>query len=625
MTWVPPGAITGRVVNADDSPASVSVDLEYTGYRLQSTTLDEEGRFRFERVWAGAHSVAPKSPGVVPVAVDVLPGEEVELDTIRLPGCAVFAGRIRSRFELGDQRFRVQLLREHGDVGKTLGVGEDGSFETRIPEGPLLVRVLAEDVARLGTRTRYWYEPAGGELGEVARQPSEAPRDGLEIWIDDGVGVIEGTVPDAEESDPAPVLEFDVSGLGPPAVVSEMPAFRVLSEWIEPGVFRTPAILAGRYPITIQAGGRGSCQLAEIEVRPGETTSLGALTFGEAQLNGFVTNPAGEKVPDAVVTLYPDQPFIAGTLRGITSAGGRFEFPDLRQGRYVIQAHLADWGASEPAPVNAPAGETELVLVLQPEGRILGRMERDGQAVVGERILLQRFFETPGSGAVMPVTEVMTDAKGAFAFDHLAPDHYNVWTDAVMFDLRLAPGEEREISLRADSNPAMARLFFEGRPLEEDVGIFVEPLDSPPASRGCFWHMKTDEDGRIPLPRVSGRVFLTAWWPREVGSCVIGWCDVDPEDPPSRVDLGDGELILESELDLFAAPPDLLVLAIDGLRPEGSSPLALRKGRTAEGEWKFVGVPPNAVLRLEGLDGKGRWTTKRLRSPDRSPGRIVWP
>jgi len=625
MTWVPPGAISGRVVNADDSPASVPVHLETTtGYRSQATTLDETGRFRFERVWAGAHRVAPQSPAIVPVAVDVLPGEEVELDTIRLSDGAVFAGWIRSRFELGDQRFRVQLLREHGEVGKTLGVGEDGNFETRIPEGSLLVRVLAEDVARLGTRTRYWYEPAGGELGEVARQRAEAPRDGLEIWIDEGVGVIEGAVPDAEDSDPAPVLEFDVSGLGPPEVVSDMPAFRVASRWIEPGRFRTPAILAGRYPITIRLEGRRPCLLEEIEVRPGETTTLDAFSFAEAQLGGYVTNPAEERIPDAVVTLYSDQQF-GRESRVVTSPGGWFSFPDLQQGRYSIQANLAGWGASEPAPVNVPAGETEITLVLQPEGRVFGRMERDGQAVVGERVVLQRFFETPGSGAVMPMTEVITDAKGAFAFDHLPPDHYNVWTDTVMFDLRLAPGEEREITLRADSTPARPRLFFEGMPLEEGVGIIVEMLDSPAASRGCCWHVKTDEEGRIPLSLVPGRLLLTPRWPAEVGKCGIGWIDVDPYEPPERIDLCDGELILESDLDSLAAPPDLVVLAIDDVRTEGAIPLTLRKRRTAEGPWKYIGVPPNASLRLEGIDERGRWTTKTLRSPEHFPARIAWP
>jgi len=102
---------------------------------------------------------------------------------------------------------------------------------------------------------------------------------------------------------------------------------------------------------------------------------------------------------------------------------GRFRFVPSRPGPHQLAAVLAEgyvpfgpeWGQSPIRLVApAPAGTPELVLALDPEVRLSGRVEAEGGAPIGGATVLLR---VPGTqpGLLSPERQWTTDAQGAFA------------------------------------------------------------------------------------------------------------------------------------------------------------------------------------------------------------------
>ena len=91
----------------------------------------------------------------------------------------------------------------------------------------------------------------------------------------------------------------------------------------------------------------------------GETT--GALA-------GQVTDPSGAAVPGATVGLASAATHLRRTAR--TDVGGRFSFPELKPGPYVVEAQAPGFDNQSIGPVSVPLGQTQTVtLVLKVAAR----------------------------------------------------------------------------------------------------------------------------------------------------------------------------------------------------------------------------------------------------------------
>jgi Carboxypeptidase regulatory-like domain/PDZ domain len=305
---------------------------------------------------------------------------------------------------------------------------------------------------------------------------------------------------------------------------------------------------------------------------------------------------------------------------------GRFRLVPSRPGPHQLAAVLAEgyvpfgpaWGQS---PIRllapAPAGTPELVLTLDPEVRLSGRVEAaDGGAPISGATVALR---VPGAqpGLLNPERTWTTDAQGSFS--GTAPPEAVVVARAPGFTPAAEPlrgsGRTRSVTLRLAALPA------EGLSERTLTGRVVEPGDIPVPDAGVTRGagrgrgrgpgailpapVTTDAQGRFRFEEVPSQV---SWAQAAAGDLLS-----------ERVSIESGD----AEVTLTVRPGGVLagrVLHSDG-RPATAFALQLVRLRRAEGTRTLSIVDPEGRFEVRGL-GAGPWELQAL-AADSGPSERV--
>src|SRR6185503_5544825 len=162
-----------------------------------------------------------------------------------------------------------------------------------------------------------------------------------------------------------------------------------------------------------------------------------------ATLTGVVVSAesAPQPIPGAVVSISGGE--IRDNLSVLTDGAGRFTFPNIAPGRYMVSASkpaylLTTYGASRPgrpgSSLAAEAGKTVEVRLTMPRGAVIAGTIRDhlGDPAPGVDVLLLRVnASSPGAQIIEDV--FTTDDRGMYRAFGLMPDEYVIAALPVRF------------------------------------------------------------------------------------------------------------------------------------------------------------------------------------------------
>ena len=616
-----PGSIAGHVVTPDGKAGKATARLRWAGLDRLAVT-DAEGAFIFEDVAPGSVTVELDSVECDAVSAEVFGGRRTTIDPLVLPESVLFAGRIRTHFPLKAREFAVQAVRAGKPVGPWLFPDLDGHFSTYFTPGPLLLRVVQSQISIARSPAGGWQPQVEQEIGEVVRVRTEAPNENLEIWIDEGVGILEARLPIGGTEDDPPRIELHMTSVGAqPEYLPHQSIHVMRSEWLDGRRFRSTALRAGTYAVSIVLHDGQTTYLPKVIVRADETTDLGLLAFEDHALYGVVRTDDGFPVPDALVRSTPLQRG-AAPLHEIANQRGEFSFASLSPGRYWIEAHKPELGKSNRHIVATADDMTPLVLVVQPPARLTGRVLRGVEPVREHSITLG---ERHDPQTTILVGTQMTGDDGHFAFEALGPGWYMLGVGSDCRWIELSAGEGRDVVVRLDEEMMELRIAYEGRPLAEGSGLEICVVDPKAGEYGRTTFGRCNANGRVTAPSLQGQILVWAFPDSLEGGSLIGLGESQPG-ATAWIDLHDGRILVRSGAGSDAPPPTLSVLSMAGIPDAGfvPFPLALPRERTRLGGWRFSGLPAEATLRLEGLDENGKRKTMELSSPNCLDDEITW-
>ena len=536
--------VTGPVVR---DVGRVSIRLLLGGRAeaaLPPAAMEEDGSFALNGVPAGEHDLVVSLPGLAPVVLRHLAvspeGGVVDVGDVLLGQGTTLRVRVHdeSRAPLPGVVAAVAdgtgLRREEttGGAGLALFPG--------LAAGPHLVEV------RL---------PAGA----ILRRPVDVPPDGeIEEVFDLGLDP-PGTVTVRRGGGPVPgaavrVLDA-VRGAGDYAGSAEVVAdHRGIAR--VPGLPEGPVLVevtpAGEPPVLLSLVARGGALevlLPEdgIEGRvagaadgkgvPGAVVRAFALMAGEGEVAEALRRGGGARAPPrgGGVPVPPPPPgggVGGGGRRGGGGAGpadgeGRFRFPSLPPGEWLLEASGRGRGTERQGPVAVVrgGGAVPVEILLARAGRVAGTV-RDGagRPVPGAAVEAT----DPASGLLLPGGRGAADGAGRYALEGLAPGSVVLTARAGGIGasppefVSLAPGEERLLDLQllpggtlevlvvgAGAEPlgdasVEVRDFF-GVPVPLDAG--TGGPSSPLRGEG-----RTGPDGLLRVPGIRAGVYQVRAW-----------------------------------------------------------------------------------------------------------------
>jgi protocatechuate 3,4-dioxygenase beta subunit len=157
------------------------------------------------------------------------------------------------------------------------------------------------------------------------------------------------------------------------------------------GRFRLDSLPAGRYSLTVEAGGYRTVEVGPLEVAPGLPLHELVVLDRGAVVFGTVVDADGEPVADASVREVPDQPAVSlATVPGQTGTDGdgRYRMEGLPTGRIAIAAE-APGHHRAVREIEAAPGPNRLDLTLErrPVYEVSGRvLDAAGASVAGARV-----------------------------------------------------------------------------------------------------------------------------------------------------------------------------------------------------------------------------------------------
>lgn len=372
---------------------------------------------------------------------------------------------------------------------------------------------------------------------------------------------------------------------------------------LSPGTYRLEARASGFAPAVVrgvEVGGEGdSADLGTLRLDPG------------ARLEGRVTDPTGVPVEGASV-----EPELEGRSYEpqTTSTGpdGRFEIVDLPPDRRLELWITRDGYAGRRIEGLRAPTEQPLEIVLQPEGRVEGRVvDANGEPVEGARVEVGEARRFPEGGTYIEPTpthprgSVVSDAAGRFVVSRLPAGELFLRARSREY----LPSDIRRVEI--EPGRVHDDLIFELEHGATIVGRVVGPEGEavPGASVRLvegFAGAHADGDGRFRLEAVPlGASSLVA--DHEDYARVVRDVDVEPG---------------EQEVDLrLPRAPDLSgrVVGEDGTPIPGAEVWlnrndgeARRELTDAQGAFRFSGVDPGSHRLRAQAEG---WAETRLRQP----------
>lgn len=220
------------------------------------------------------------------------------------------------------------------------------------------------------------------------------------------------------------------------------------------GRFEIADLAIGRYDLEVVASGYAPVTIPGLEVEDG----AGQVDFGTVvvvpgvRVAGKVVDPEGAAIAGAEVYLQVEQRGIMATgragqkePRARTDAGGRFEIADLLPDQLVTIVASKKGYASAAASGVKPPGEEPVSIVLQPAGRLAGRVvDERGTPIARATVNAHPDFSQPyyRSPVGQRPTWARTDAEGRFVIEDVPVTTLQVSISAEGYQQQLRSGVE---------------------------------------------------------------------------------------------------------------------------------------------------------------------------------------
>jgi protocatechuate 3,4-dioxygenase beta subunit len=310
------------------------------------------------------------------------------------------------------------------------------------------------------------------------------------------------------------------------------------------GSFTIHGLEAGRFDLLVVPVRYAELRRNGVELVPGETTDLGALTLDEGRtIAGRVIDPEGEPIEGAAVRAWDGGPLESAREATSGSEGG-FEIAGLRTGSITL--HVEAQGFL-PGQLRVEEGLEEAEVVLQPAAGLAGRVETsDGEAPPAFVVLVH----AEAAGAAGPVGLVKQQSfsvgDGAWRIDDVGVGRYTVevraagWAPGRRRGVEASAGEATEVPLivlpRGLVVSGSVEVEDDGSPLagatvaaRQGAGFIPEATPERPA-------VVTDERGRFELAGLEpGPVTLRASYPGFAPSEIA--LELGPDSPLDEVRL----------------------------------------------------------------------------------------
>ena len=466
--------------------SDVQVELRGEDDAFIEATSDERGAFELDAT-PGKYTVhaADAAHRALEQPLAIVEGQAVHLALALDSGNALTGTLVDGR---GQPVFAadvsIETASDHGgdDDHRSASTYADGSFELRgLSAGPHVLTARVHGHPRLTVPVRI---------------PAEGP---LALTLRDG-SAVEGLVlgPDGPVAHATVELASDRHGSS--------------AETDAAGHFRLDGLPEGTLALVAAAAPLASNEPLSVAVREGETAHVEIHLAAGLELRGRVVDDTGKPVGDAMVEAYAEdavrRPMVGRNLSATSAADGQFTLDGLHAGSYRVFAYHQ--GLAQNAPVPAPAGKTDLELVLQRSGTVSGRVvSKSGEPV--------RKFSVEGQD--------FHAADGRFNLSSVAPDSSELFVEGAFPTVRLSvqvqPGQSVDLGdvvvddgqtlggrvLASDGRPAPGVEVTELPPGydtsgPDDSDSAIDPiLDSPRT-------VTTDADGAFAFDHLRPGMYL---------------------------------------------------------------------------------------------------------------------
>jgi hypothetical protein len=514
LTLAQGSTVRGRVVTgpAVRNLREVSIRLLLGGRAeasVPAAAVEEAGGFTLPGVPPGEHDLVVSLPGLAPVVLHHLlvppEGGVVDVGDVLLGQGALLRVRVYSES-------RAPLADAAVAVSDAAGIRRE---ERTNAAGLALFGGLAAGVHGLEVRV-----PAGA----VLTRPVDVPGDGeIEEVVDLGLDP-PGTVQVRREGLPVPgavvrVLDA-LRGNGPYAAASEVAAD-------DRGFARLPALPEGPVLVEVTPPGEPPVRLS-LTVR---NRRLDVVLPADG-IDGEVAAAAdGRPVPGAVLRAWPADPGEGGAAEVLLARGagaaadgkGRFRFPSLPPGSWVIEAAARGFGTTRVGGVRVlrGGGSVPVRILLEAAGRLRGTVfDPAGRPVPGAVIEVT----DPWTGDLVPGGRRSADSAGTYELGGLAPGTIVVTGRAGGLGASppevasLGAGESRSLDLHlvAGGTLEVRVVGPGGRPVADaavEVRDFFGVVVPPPEAPGgpvdpLFGEGRTGPDGILRIPGLRAGVYL---------------------------------------------------------------------------------------------------------------------
>lgn len=489
--------IVGRVLDANRGDpihgARVRAASSFVGARAQGllaeALTDAEGRFRLERLPAGAHVVSAAAAGYALAELrDTRAGEEVELAL--LPGSSIEGVVVdadgqplpgaRVRATGGVLPFRATVLEATEPTGDDGGFWipgvEPGSYRVEVRKGgyaPLLSEPVAVE-AELPARARLVLEEGAFVTGRLLTAEGNPTPGRLELRESQGVAL-----------QPERVEESRVDAKSD-------------------GGFRLGPLASGEHVLIATAPGHAAT-LVPVRVAKGDSEAdVGEVTLEVGGwIRGRVVDEDGRPIAEAAVTAVAIGP--PSTVR--SGDDGAFELTGLRGERHRLTAAAPGYVLPYAPGASAASGAEDVVLELRRAGTVIGRVEDpDGRPITGFGVQLESEERSSGPSYYGPARP-FGDAEGRFRLDDVVPGPHVLevtaagFSRAVVADVAVTAGETTDVGLvRLDHGAALSGTVVD----ESGAPVPGAELRLQAAARDSYWARQTARSGIGGAYRLEG-------------------------------------------------------------------------------------------------------------------------
>lgn len=492
--------LSGSLFWSDGTPAygvSVTLFAGHNSTMARDSVVDQDGRFRFDRVPVGwvewrpdlegerARGLSVAAPAteaerVVLLARTRVRGQVVARSASELPGPYFLKWKcgeahVVSAVTTTDGKFSLWAPNERATVAvhRAVGLPVIAEFEVEDP-----TKFVEFDVSH--SLAAFKFTPRGIPPGTPVRV-GYCYVDGEDALI--GVPTIHATNDQSRALDP----RIGSIGWSDESILATALAPGAVSIW-----FECSEVGGGRFPLT---------QLVAAQL-----VDLGEVSIGWGSVEVEVVDETGAPVPGLALAVYRVGTGAGGesAARTLTSHAGVARFTDLCPGDYFVAACSAPgrWRTPESVVVDSGA-ETTLTLTVARTGRIVGRVLtperwRDDVASKSVSQLLARLTGIGDAGGSDAQLTVVVSGEGEFAFDSVPAGEYQVRIQGPNVNVgrrtRVAAGADASLEFDLKRSGRNVTFLWDGRPDSAAVQARLVTC------LGTFVLTPTGSTGRFELP-----------------------------------------------------------------------------------------------------------------------------